>query len=85
MVLVPLALGTPASGTDGCFWFVFVFFLGLGHPSTVDADTPLDPAARVLAWATIAAVYRDLQPGADFDRAAPTQPQEQPRPDKPTA
>jgi membrane-associated protease RseP (regulator of RpoE activity) len=34
-------------------WFVLVFVLGLGHPSTYDADTPLPPSRKLGAWATI--------------------------------
>ncbi len=35
------------------FWAVLLVFLGLGHPTTVDADTPLDPKRRFAAWATV--------------------------------
>jgi len=35
-------------------WFVLVLFLGLGHPSTIDAETPLAGPRRWTAWATVA-------------------------------
>jgi membrane-associated protease RseP (regulator of RpoE activity) len=34
-------------------WFVLVFVLGLGHPSTYDSDTGLTRSRRIAAWATI--------------------------------
>ena len=34
-------------------WFVLVFVLGLGHPSTYDAETGLPRSRRIAAWATI--------------------------------
>ncbi len=35
------------------FWFVLVLILGLGHPSTLDSDTPLYGGRRLAAWATV--------------------------------
>lgn len=35
-------------------WAALLLLLGLGHPSTVDANTPLDRPRRIAAWATIA-------------------------------
>jgi membrane-associated protease RseP (regulator of RpoE activity) len=35
------------------FWFVLVLILGLGHPSTLDSDTPLYGGRRMAAWATV--------------------------------
>jgi hypothetical protein len=35
-------------------WFVLLLFLGVGHPSTVDADTQLDKPRRLAAWLTVA-------------------------------
>ena len=35
-------------------WAVLSIALGLGHPSTVDRDTPLNPRRALAAWATVA-------------------------------
>jgi hypothetical protein len=53
MVLVPLALGTSFWG-GWLIWAVLSIFLGLGHPSTIDRDTPLNPRRALAAWATVA-------------------------------
>ena len=42
-------------------WAVLVTLLGLDHPPTVD-DTPLDPARRIAAWATIALFAATFMP-----------------------
>jgi membrane-associated protease RseP (regulator of RpoE activity) len=34
-------------------WFVLVVLLGLGHPATMDADTPLRGSRTVAGWATV--------------------------------
>jgi len=34
-------------------WFFLVLFLGLGHPSTLDVNTPLAGRRRIAAWATV--------------------------------
>jgi hypothetical protein len=34
-------------------WAVLLIALGLGHPSTVDRDTPLDPGRAIAAWLTV--------------------------------
>jgi membrane-associated protease RseP (regulator of RpoE activity) len=34
-------------------WFVLILVLGLGHPATQDADTPLVGQRRLAAWATV--------------------------------
>jgi membrane-associated protease RseP (regulator of RpoE activity) len=53
MVLVPLALGQdPWWGW--LLWAVLLIALGLGHPSTIDRDTPLNPRRTFAAWATVA-------------------------------
>ena len=52
-VIVPLALGYSFWG-GWLFWVVLLLFLGLGHPSTVDAGTPLSGGRRLSAWLTIA-------------------------------
>jgi membrane-associated protease RseP (regulator of RpoE activity) len=35
------------------FWFVLVLVLGLGHPTTMDSETPLSGGRRLAAWATV--------------------------------
>ena len=77
MVVVPLSMGSAYWG-GWLFWVVFLFFLGLGHPATVDADTPLDPRRRALAWATIALFVVTFSPVPAW-YAEPTQNQEQPK------
>ncbi len=53
MVLVPLALGQSFWG-GWLVWAVLSVALGLGHPSTIDRDTPLNPRRALAAWATVA-------------------------------
>src|SRR6202041_3016971 len=53
MILVPLALGISFWG-GWLLWAVVALALGLGHPSTVDRDTPLNPRRALAAWATVA-------------------------------
>jgi membrane-associated protease RseP (regulator of RpoE activity) len=53
MVAVPWAMHMPFWLGWG-LWFVLVLFLGLGHPSTIDAATPLTGSRRLFAWATVA-------------------------------
>src|SRR5580700_1303585 len=80
MVVVPLSMGSAYWG-GWLFWVVFLFFLGLGHPATVDADTPLDPRRRAFAWATIALFIVTFSPVPAW-YAPGTQnppPQEQPK------
>jgi hypothetical protein len=52
MVFVPLALGLTFWG-GWLLWAVLSIALGLGHPSTVDRDTPLNPRRALAAWATV--------------------------------
>jgi membrane-associated protease RseP (regulator of RpoE activity) len=53
LVLVPLALGrSPWWGW--MLWAILSVALGVGHPATVDRDTPLDSRRTIAAWATIA-------------------------------
>src|SRR6266478_6562216 len=77
MVVVPLFMGSAYWG-GWLFWVVFLFFLGLGHPATVDADTPLDPRRRAFAWATIALFVVTFSPVPAW-YAEPTQNQDQPK------
>lgn len=52
MLVVPLALGhNPWWGW--LLWSVLLVALGLGHPATVDRDTPLNPRRAVAAWLTV--------------------------------
>jgi len=53
MVLVPLALGL-SFWWGWMLWAVLSVALGLGHPSSIDRDTPLDPRRTFAAWATVA-------------------------------
>ncbi len=52
MVVVPLALGREL-WWGWLLWAVLSIALGLGHPSTVDRDTPLNPRRAVAAWLTV--------------------------------
>ncbi len=53
LAIVPLALGY-SFWAGWLLWAVLGVALGLGHPSTMDRDTPLDPRRRLAAWVTIA-------------------------------
>jgi polyferredoxin len=53
MVLVPLMLGH-SFWWGWMLWAVLSVALGLGHPSTIDRDTPLDRRRALAAWATVA-------------------------------
>jgi len=79
MVVVPYALGYDF-WSGWLIWFVLVFFLGLGHPSTVDAQTPLAGNRRSMAWATVALFILTFSPvPVSFVPPSPSQsqPQEQ--------
>lgn len=76
MVVVPLALGATYWG-GWLFWVLILLFLGLGHPATVDADTPLEPRRRAMAWATVALFIVTFSPVPAW-YAAPTANQQQP-------
>src|SRR5580704_17093843 len=53
MVVVPYLVGW-AFWSGWLLWFVLLLFLGIGHPSTVDVETPLEKPRRLAAWLTIA-------------------------------
>jgi hypothetical protein len=76
MVLVPLALGLTFWG-GWLLWAVLSIALGLGHPSTIDRNTPLNPRRAVAAWATVALFIVTFSPVplsfAAPQVAAPTQ------------
>jgi membrane-associated protease RseP (regulator of RpoE activity) len=77
MVVVPYALGYDF-WLGWLLWFVLVFFLGLGHPSTVDAHTPLAGNRRIMAWATIALFILTFSPvPVSLVPPGPAQPQPQ--------
>ncbi len=61
MVVVPYAFGYDF-WFGWLIWFVLVFFLGLGHPSTLDAHTPLVGSRRIMAWATVALFIMTFSP-----------------------
>ncbi|MFM7142896.1 MAG: site-2 protease family protein [Alphaproteobacteria bacterium] len=42
--------------------FLLLFVVKVDHPDTMDADTPLDPTRRMLAWATIAVFALTFMP-----------------------
>jgi len=52
MVFVPILLG--ASFWAGwLMWVILLLFLGIGHPASIDAESPLDGRRRAMAWATV--------------------------------
>ena len=61
MVLVPLALRLDF-WLGWLLWAVLAVALGLGHPSTVDRDTPLNPGRRLAAWMTVALFILTFSP-----------------------
>jgi len=77
MVVVPYALGYDF-WLGWLLWFVLVFFLGLGHPSTVDAHTPLTGNRRTMAWATVALFILTFSP-VPFSFVPPGPAQSQPQ------
>lgn len=77
MVVVPYALGYDF-WLGWLIWFGLVFFLGLGHPSTVDTHTRLAGNRRIMAWATIALFILTFSPVPfSFVPPAPAQQQQQ--------
>jgi len=53
MVVVPFILGRDYWG-GWLLWALLLIVLGLGHPTTVDAETPLDGRRKLAAWLTVA-------------------------------
>ncbi|HUO04641.1 MAG TPA: site-2 protease family protein [Candidatus Binataceae bacterium] len=53
MVVVPYALGWNMWAGWLLWAVLLVGGIGLGHPPTLDSDTPLDPVRRTAAWATV--------------------------------
>jgi len=84
MVVVPYALGYDF-WFGWLIWFVLVFFLGLGHPSTIDAHTPLAGNRRIMAWATVALFLLTFSPvPVSFVPPAPNESQPQQEQQGPT-
>ena len=81
MVVVPYALGYDF-WLGWLIWFALVFFLGLGHPSTVDVHTPLTGNRRIMAWATIALFIGTFSP-VPVSFVPPSPPQSQPQQEQP--
>lgn len=52
MVIVPYLLHKDF-WAGWLLWFVLVVLLGLGHPATMDTDTPLRGSRTVAGWATV--------------------------------
>jgi hypothetical protein len=52
MVIVPYLLHKDF-WAGWLLWFVLVVLLGLGHPATMDTDTPLRGSRKVAGWATV--------------------------------
>jgi membrane-associated protease RseP (regulator of RpoE activity) len=78
MVLVPLALGDTYWG-GWLLWAVLSIALGLGHPSTIDRDTPLNPRRAFAAWATVALFIITFSPvPLSFVQPEAPVPQDQP-------
>jgi membrane-associated protease RseP (regulator of RpoE activity) len=77
MVLVPLALGQ-AVWWGWMLWAVLSVTLGLGHPSTIDRDTPLNPRRALAAWLTVALFIVTFSPVplAFVEPEPPSQPQQ---------
>jgi membrane-associated protease RseP (regulator of RpoE activity) len=61
MVIVPYALGLDF-WAGWLLWVILLLFLGLGHPSTLEVQTPLSGSRRVAAWATIALFILTFSP-----------------------
>jgi membrane-associated protease RseP (regulator of RpoE activity) len=72
MVLVPLVVGWDY-WAGWWLWAVLLLILGLGHPVTVDAETPLDSRRRVAAWLTVALFIVTFAP-VPFSIAPPSAP-----------
>jgi membrane-associated protease RseP (regulator of RpoE activity) len=73
LAVVPFLLGWNFWG-GWLLWALLAIVLGLGHPSTVDRDTPLGFRRRLAAWATVALFILTFTP-VPVSLTAPTQPQ----------
>lgn len=61
LALVPALLGREFWG-GWMLWAVLLVALGIGHPATIDADTPLDLRRRLAAWMTVALFLLTFSP-----------------------
>jgi membrane-associated protease RseP (regulator of RpoE activity) len=61
LAIVPALLGRDFWG-GWMLWAVLLLMLGIGHPATIDADTPLDKRRRVAAWLTVALFVATFTP-----------------------
>jgi membrane-associated protease RseP (regulator of RpoE activity) len=76
MVIVPLALGWEL-WWGWLLWAVLSVGLGLGHPATVDRDTPLNPRRALAAWLSVALFIVTFSPvPLSFVAPEPSQMQE---------
>ena len=74
MVVVPYVLGYNF-WLGWLVWAALGIGLGLGHPSTVDRDTPLDIRRRIAAWLTVVLFAITFIPIPISFSAAPDTPQ----------
>lgn len=79
MVVVPFLLGYEF-WAGWLLWGVIAVALGLGHPATVDRDTPLDRFRWRAAWATVALFIITFNP-VPVSFTAPQPPDENQTPD----
>ncbi|MGH7863798.1 MAG: site-2 protease family protein [Candidatus Binataceae bacterium] len=61
LAIVPMLMGREFWG-GWLLWAVLLVALGIGHPATIDADTPLDPRRRLAAWMTVALFLLTFSP-----------------------
>lgn len=79
MVAIPLVLKRDF-WWGWALWGFLAVALGLGHPATVDRDTPLDPFRRRAAWATVALFVLTFMPlPISFSEAPSSQDQQAPQ------
>jgi membrane-associated protease RseP (regulator of RpoE activity) len=85
MVVVPYAMGYEF-WLGWLLWFALVFILGLGHPASVDGDTPLTGKRRWMAWATIALFIMTFSPvPISIEQGSPQPPPQQRQPQDPSS
>jgi membrane-associated protease RseP (regulator of RpoE activity) len=78
MVIVPYLLHKDF-WAGWLLWFVLVVLLGLGHPATMDTDTPLRGSRAVAGWATVVLFIVTFSPvPISFTPPSPIAPQQPP-------